>query len=175
MLPQPFQNYDQYNLQQPFQNYRSSNSPYDSSEMFGGISSLASGIYNLFGSKNPSDSAQKYLNQIPQTLQKYSQPYINAGNEALPQLQQQYSSLLGDPSAFLQNLASSYQASPGYEWQLNQALQGANQAAAAGGLSGTPQSQQIGSDIAQQMANKDFYNYLSELMGVYRTGLQGQQ
>jgi hypothetical protein len=54
-------------------------------------------------------------------------------------------------------------------------LQGINNAAAAGGMLGTPQNQQQAGELATQLANQDFYNYLSKALGTYNTGLQGQQ
>jgi hypothetical protein len=47
-------------------------------------------IDSWLGMQNPANGAQGYLNQIPGMMQGYYNPYIQAGQQALPQLQQQF-------------------------------------------------------------------------------------
>jgi hypothetical protein len=122
---------------------------------------------------SPEKSANKYLNQVSPMAKQYYNPYIQAGLSALPQLQSNYSQLTSNPSGMFSNLGQGYQQSPGYQWQLGQAQQGANQAAAAGGMSGSPQAQQYGAQVSSDIANQDFYNYISQALGLYQTGLGG--
>lgn len=124
---------------------------------------------------NPSKAAQPYLNQVPGTISPYYQPFINAGNQALPQLQGQYNQLMQNPGDIIKRLGAGYQQSPGYQFALNQGEQGINNAQAAGGMLGTPQHQQMAGELATNLANQDYGNYLQRAMGLYGQGLQGEQ
>lgn len=124
---------------------------------------------------NPADSAMPYYNQIAPTITPYYQPYINAGQSALPQVQSQYERMMYDPNEIISSIGSGYQQSPGYQWSYDQAMKGANNAAAAGGMLGTPQSQQQSAELATNLANQDFYNYLNHALGLYGQGVQGEQ
>jgi uncharacterized protein YcfJ len=131
---------------------------------------------NLFGGNdNPADAANKYFNQIPAELQKYLSPYINAGQGAFPQLQGQYGNLLNDPGGMLNKIGQGYQQSPGFKFALQQALGGAGNAAAAGGMAGSPQHEQQNMGIATNLANQDYNQYLQNAMGMYNQGLAGEQ
>lgn len=139
------------------------------------------GAGGLFGSmlgggmsfQNPSDAANPYLDQITGKVSPYFQPYINAGQQALPQLQQQYGQMISDPTAMMRQIGSGYQASPGYQWQVDQATKAANQAGAAGGMLGSPQEQQQLAGTVGNLANQDYYNYLNQGLGQYNQGLSG--
>lgn len=153
-----------------------------------GLGGVGAGLAGLFGgNNNPYDAASKYYNQIPSRMLPYYQPYMNAGQGALNQLQGQYGNLLGnyqgvqgqynqlmnDPDAFLAKIGSGYQKSPGFDWQMNQGMNAANNAAAAGGMAGSPQHQQQAATMAEGLANQDYYNYMNHALGLYNTGLQG--
>jgi hypothetical protein len=137
---------------------------------------------------NPASSANKYLKQIPGAVTPYFQPYINAGNKAMGALNNQYTNLLGlgngledeysniaqDPAAAMNKVGSSYQQSPGYQWQLDQGLNAESNRADAGGYAGNPQDQQEASYVAEQQANQDYYNYLGHALNVGKFGLEGE-
>lgn len=125
--------------------------------------------------KNPYDAGQDYYNKIPGMMGQYYNPYIQAGQGAMGSLQGQYGQLMNDPNAMFNKFAGGYKQSPGYQWQLNQGMNAANNAAAAGGMAGSPQHQQQAAGMAEGLANQDFYNYMSQVMGLYGTGLQGEQ
>ncbi len=186
---------------------------FDFSDMYGGAGGMGSsggmgsfgglgGMINpgtlsmfggLFGGGNQnnqyasSQAAMPYLNQIGTNITPYFNPYINAGQQALPQLQQQYGNLLGegaglqnqynqlmnDPTSVMNKIGAGFQQSPGYQWQVNQSLGAANRAAAAGGMVGSPAEQQQIAGTVNQLANQDYYNYLNHGMSMYNTGLQG--
>jgi hypothetical protein len=139
----------------------------------GGMGSLLAQLFG--GGHNPADAANQYLNKIPGTLKPYYNPYINAGHEALGNLQGQYGQLLNDPGKRLNEIGGSFQQSPGFQFQRDQALNAANHAASAGGIQGSPQAQQNASTVANGVANQDYYNYLNHAMGLYGMGLQGEQ
>jgi hypothetical protein len=153
-----------------------------------GAGGIGAGIAGLLGGgDNPYDAASKYYDQIPGTMQRYFNPYISAGQGAMGQLQGQYGNLLGnysgvqgqynqlmnDPNGFLSKIGAGYQKSPGFDWQMNQGMNAANNAAASGGMAGSPQHQQQAATMATGLANQDYYNYLNHALGLYNTGLQG--
>ncbi len=127
------------------------------------------------GYKNPADNAMPYLDQIPGQTQQYHQPWFNAGKNSLPILQDQYSSLLGDPGGKMNQIGKSFQQSPGFQFAMNQALQGGNNAAAAGGMAGSPQHQQQNMQLATDLGNQEYNNWLKNALGMYGEGLHGQQ
>lgn len=133
-------------------------------------------ITDLFGGnsnwQNPADAAQPYLSQIGDKAGQYFSPYIGAGMNAMPVLQDQFSKLLNSPE-FLANMGSQYQASPGYQYQVNQAKEAANQAYAAGGMSGTPAQQVDVANRVNQIANQDYNQWLNNALGAYKMGLGG--
>lgn len=141
-----------------------------------GIAGIGSGLFGLFGKQNnPADEANRYISQIPDKTKQYYDPYFQAGVGQLPQLQDQYKNLLNDPGGKLNQIGQSFQQSPGFKFALEQALQGAGHAAAAGGMAGTPQHEQQAMQLATDLANQDYYNYLQGATGLYGQGLQGSQ
>lgn len=134
-------------------------------------------LSNLFGgnSKNPSNAAMPYLNQIPAQTNQYLQPYFDAGKSAINPLQDQYSKLLSDPGAWMNKIGESYQQSPGFKSSLEQALAAGNHASAAGGMSGTPQDQFQQMKMATDLSNQDYNSYLQNALSLYGQGLSGEQ
>ena len=126
-------------------------------------------------SKNPMDAAMPFLNQMDPLLQQYYQPYIQAGNRQLPNLESQYGQLTNDPGGFLNKVGQNYQQSPGFDFAMKQALQGAGHAAAAGGMAGSPQHEQQNMQLASDIASQDYDRWMREALGLYGEGLGGQQ
>lgn len=145
--------------------------------MTAGAGGIGAGLAGMFmdGGKNPYDAGKNYYDKIPGTIKPYFDPYINAGHNAMDVTQGQYGSLINDPSGMFNKFANGYQKSPGFDWQMNQGMNAANNAAAAGGMAGSPQHQQQAATMAEGLANQDFYNYMSHVLGLYGTGLQGEQ
>lgn len=127
----------------------------------------------MSGWGNPGDAASKYLNKIPGTITPYYQPYINAGNEAMGTLMPQYHQLINDPTFVMNQIGRSFQASPGYEYNVDQATKGANSAAAAGGYAGSPAEQASLAKQIMGMSDQDYWNYVNTGLGQYRMGMQG--
>lgn len=150
----------------------------DSSQIQGigaGIGGIGSGIYNTFFAKDPSKEGFKYLNQVPGQIGQYYNPYIQSGQNAMGTLNSQYQNLLNDPSALINRLAGGYQQSPGFNFEKQQGLGAIDNAAASGGMLGTPQHQQQAGELSTQLANKDFHQYLSDALAQYGLGLSGMQ
>lgn len=140
-----------------------------------GIGGAGAGLMGMFGGgfNNPAEGGMGYLGQIPDAISPYYQPYINAGKNALPQLQSEYGNLISNPGGKLNEMGAGFHESPGFKFALQQALQGANHASAAGGMAGSPQNQQQNMELATQLGNQDYYNYLNQAKGLYGEGLQG--
>lgn len=135
------------------------------------IGALGGGAFANYG--DPGKEAFGYLNQIPGTISPYFQPYINAGQQAMGSLMPQYQQLLSNPTFMMNQIGRGFQASPGYSYDVNQATQGANSAAAAGGYLGSPAEQSALSKDIMGMAGKDYWNYVNTGLGQYGMGLQG--
>lgn len=152
----------------------SGNNSFGNKMMLGaGASALGSGIGSLFGTSNPSNAAMPYLNQAQSQMGQYYNPYIQAGQQSLGQSQQQYGNLVNNPTGMMNQIGSQYHQSPGYQWQLDQGEQATNNAAAAGGMAGSPEHQQFAATIANGLANQDYYNYMGMGLGQYGMGLEG--
>jgi hypothetical protein len=136
-------------------------------------------LSNMFGGgyKNPADSAMPYLNQIQGQTQGYQQPlpFFDAGKSQLPGLQNQYGQLLNDPGGRINKIGESFHESPGFKFALQQALQGGNHAAAAGGMAGSPQHEQQNMQLATDLGNQEYNNWMHNALGEYNQGLQGSQ
>lgn len=135
--------------------------------LFGGISKA------LFG--DSTKDSMKTLNRTGAQMQGIYQPYIDYGNRAMPTLEDQYSKLLNNPQALYSMLAGGYEQSPGYGYRMQAMQNAANQAASAGGMLGTNQHQMNSMNAASGIAGEDFNNYLSTMLGLYGTGLEGTQ
>jgi hypothetical protein len=144
--------------------------------------SFFSGIGDLWGANqlgnmnfpNPANGAMGYFNQAIQGLPQYFQPYMQAGQNALPGYQNVLNQLTSNPGQFINQVGQNYQASPGYQFNVQQATNAANRAGAAGGMAGSPQEQQNLAGTVSGLANQDYYNYLSTSLGQFDQGLQGQ-
>lgn len=153
------------------------------------LGGLGAGLGTMLGGggRDPYKQANKYWGQIPGQTQPYYDPYINAGKNALGQLQGEYGNLLGgrqglqdqynqlmnDPSGIINKIGGQYQQSPGYQFQMDQAMNAATNAAASGGMAGSPQHQQQAATLASNIANQDYQNYLNQGLGLFGQGLQG--
>jgi hypothetical protein len=145
--------------------------------MAAGVAGIGSGLSGIFGGgyEDPSRKANKYLDQIPRQTNQYFQPYFESGTNMLPGLTDQYGQLMNDPGARYNQIGESFQQSPGFKFALEQALGGANRAAAAGGMSGTLANQEGNMGLATNLALQDYYNYMNGATDLYKTGLGGGQ
>lgn len=142
----------------------------------GGLAGIGSGLGGYFGGgKSPSDAANQYLNQIPGQTSQYFNPYIQGGQNQFNQLGEQATGLMNNPGGKLNDIGANFQQSPGFKFALEQALGGANRAAAAGGMAGSPANQQQDMQLANDIANQDYYNWLGQATGLYGQGLNAAQ
>lgn len=143
-------------------------------QMFGGAAALG-GLGNYLSYQNPADSAMPYLNQIPGMMQQYLNPYIQNGLNAGNTLNTQFGEMLKNPGGFMNQMGKNFQQSPGYQFQVGQATNAANNAAAAGGYTGSPQEQLGLAQNVSGLANQDYYNWINHTMNLYGQGVQGEQ
>jgi len=143
---------------------------------FGSIGSIGTGLAGLFGGgTSPGDAAMPYLEQMAGNLPQYYQPYMDAGQQALPGLQDQYGQLMNDPGKRMNQIGESFQQSPGLQFQMDQAITGGNRAAAASGMLGSGTSMNDISRNIQGLAQQDYNNWLNNALGMYGQGLSGNQ
>lgn len=173
----------------------------------GSWGNVASGVGDLFGSifgsqdyTNPADAANPYYNKIPGEMAPFYSPYMQYGQGAMGNLYGQYNQQLNDPTRQMNQISnnwqipvntmnqigSTYHSSPGYGFNVQQSTNAANQAAAAGGMVGSPQEQQQLATTVSGLANQDYQQYLGSALGQfnnyanqgmqnYQNGLQGMQ
>ncbi len=132
----------------------------------GGLAALMS---MLMGKGNdPFKQGKKYLDQ------GYD-PYINQGKQIDPSLMDEFMKLMNDPGGVMGKIGAGFKESPGYQFQLQQGQNAANNAAAAGGMAGSAENQQSANAVSQGLANQDYYKYLNSAMDLYGKGLKGNQ
>lgn len=137
---------------------------------------IGAGLGRMFSDyKNPVESARPYFDQMAPTLESYMNPYITAGRSTIPGLSSEYGSLVSNPGAKLNTIGAGYQESPGLKFAIQQALTAASNAAARGGMAGSPQHQQQSMELATNLANQDYNRWLQEALGLYGKGLGGEE
>lgn len=132
------------------------------------------GLFDWMGS-DPSKAADKYLKQIPDMAHGIYDPWMQQGQRLGGSLEDQYHALMRDPGGRLNEIGGGYQQSPGFKFALQQALQGAGNAAASGGMAGSPAHEQQNMGLATNLANQDYNQWLQNAMQMYSQGLQGGQ
>jgi hypothetical protein len=140
--------------------------------------SILSGIWGghkSHGGSNPANAAMPYLQKIPQVGHDAYDPYIQQGQAAGQRTGSQYESLMNDPQAFIDKIMSGYKPSEGYQFQKNELTGQLGNAAAAGGIAGTDLDQMNQGKAIQGLLSRDQQQYLQNALGVYGTGLSGEQ
>lgn len=134
-------------------------------------------LAGFFGDNDYEKDTNNILDKIPPELRQYLMPYINAGQGALPHLNDlssEYESMYKDPNAIISRIGAGYRQSPGYQWKLNQGENAINNAQAAGGMAGTAQHQQEAGQLAGNLADQDYQSYLDKALGLFTGGLSGR-
>jgi len=113
--------------------------------------------------------------QIEQRGEQAYQPYLGAGQYAIPK----YEEALGaysDPNALYQQMMSQYRESPELQAQIQAGEQAAGRASAASGMLGSGAEMQHAAERAQSLRGQDVQNYLNRMLGMrgqYLSGLGG--
>ncbi|CEG60967.1 hypothetical protein [Legionella micdadei] len=124
---------------------------------------------------NPATNAMPYLTQIPSATVPFMAPYYSEGINAIPTLRGEYGALLQNPGGKVNEIGASFHESPGFKFALQQALQGAGHKAAAEGMYGSPEHEQRAMELAINLANQDYYNWIDRALPLYNQGLGGEQ
>lgn len=135
-------------------------------------------LSKLFGGghkDNPATSAMPYLNQIPGMAHEGYDPYIEQGKNADNRTSTEYENLLNDPAALINRIMQDYHTSEGYQFQKNQLNKEMSNTAAAGGIAGTPQDQINQAQGVQGLLSQDMEKFLTQALGLYGKGLEGEQ
>lgn len=127
--------------------------PIDWTQMAGQLSPLLAGIHGRY--RNPADSAMPYLEGLPGKMEPWFTPYTGYGGNAF-----------SHPGEALNEIGANYHQSPGFQFAMQQALQGAQHAANAGGMGGSPQHQQQAMQLASGIASQDYNNYIQNALGL---------
>ncbi len=131
---------------------------------------------SLFGgSHDPMKDANKYLDQIPGVVHEGYDPYVNAGRDASGKTKTTYESLMDDPTGFINKLMEGYKPSEGYQFQKDQLTKELSNTAAAGGIAGTPQDQMNQGQGIQKLLSGDMQQFLNNVLGMFKTGLTGEE
>lgn len=129
---------------------------------------------NMLKREDPTKGANRYLDQIPGVGQKYYGGYIDRGNRAGSKLEGEYGKLM-NPTSFIDDIMKNYSTSQGAQYQQKELGRGIGATAAAGGYAGTPEHQKEYGNMASDIMSKDMQQYLQNALGVYGTGLSGEQ
>ena len=133
-------------------------------------------LSNLFGGgQNPADAARPYLDQIPGVAHEGYDPYINRGRKAGDIAGGQFDRMSADPSAFINELMKGYTESDDYKFKQEEMGRSAANSAAAGGMRGSGLDQKEQQRITQGLLGDDMQQWLQNVLGVQKTGLQGEQ
>ena len=125
-------------------------------------SALSSGATSAASEAATNAEKQMYL----QTREDLS-PYREAGTASLTQ-QQNLLGLNGQNAA--DTAMSTYQTSPGYQWQVSEGLRGVDAGAAALGMTRSGANEKAELTYAQGLANSDFGTYYNRLNSMTTTG-----
>lgn len=136
---------------------------------------MLSKLFGGGGRNNPMNAANQYLNQIPGIGHQYYDPYVNQGREASGITKSHYENLLNDPTGFMNALMEGYEPSKGYQFQKDLLTREMGNTAAAGGIAGTPQDQMNQAKGIQGLLSKDMQQYFENALGLYNTGLGGEE
>jgi len=137
--------------------------------------SLLSGLFGGGSKDSPSRAANKYLDQIPGVAHQGYDPYVNEGRDASGKTKSAYEEMMNDPTGFINKLMGGYKESEGYQYQKENLTKDLGNAAAAGGIAGTPYDQMQQGEGIQKLLSADMQQFLQNALGRYDTGLQGEQ
>lgn len=129
---------------------------------------------NLFSREDPMKNANKYLEQIPGIGKQYYNPFIESGRKAGTLLEGEYGKLM-KPTSFIDDIMKNYDMSKGAIYKRDQLGRGIGATAAAGGYAGTPEHMQEYGEMSNKLMSDDMQQYLQNALGVYGTGLSGEQ
>jgi len=122
-------------------------------------------LYGLY--QDPGKAASQYTNQVPGETQKFNQPYIDRGQSYMDAMDPSVRQGISDPGQFQNDINQNYTQSKGYQFSLDEQLGAAENAAAAGGMAGSPMHQQQNMQLANNIAQQDFNTWADRNANLY--------
>ncbi len=140
-----------------------------------GAGSFGNIFQGLFGDAGkPYKDASKQLERYLPQAQGYQQPFLQAGQGAIPGMQNWLQSMQ-NPSQFINNQMQNYQESPYAHYQQQQGMRAAQNMGSASGMTGSTPLMQFAQQNAQDISGKDMNNWLQHVLGIntqYGAGMQ---
>jgi hypothetical protein len=137
-----------------------------------GIAGLFGGLFGDSGS--PYEAASDQYERWEKKAEDAQNPFYNAGVQGMGNYQNWLTGMK-DPSKFINNLQSQYQASPYSQYLQKQSMLAGQNAASASGLMGsTPLMQQLQQN-SSNIASGDMNQWLQNVLGINNQYGQGQQ
>ena len=128
----------------------------------------------MFQRDDPQKDANKYMEQIPGIGKQYYNPFIERGARAGNNLEGEYGKMM-NPTTFMDDIMKNYQMSQGATYQRDKLGKGIGATAAAGGFAGTPEHQTEYGEMANKIMSGDMQQYLQNALGIYGTGMKGEE
>lgn len=144
---------------------------------FGGLFPLIGDFLSRPG--QPYGDASKELSRYFPQQQGYLNPFLQAGQGAIPNFQN-WLKTMQNPSGFINNLMGGYQESPFAHFQQDQAMRSAQNMGSASGLTGSTPLTQFAQQNARDISSQDMNQWLQNVLGVNsqygagQMGLMGQ-
>jgi ATP-dependent Clp protease ATP-binding subunit ClpA len=129
---------------------------------------IAGGLAGAKGAKDYTKSINQGLDWDQNAFNNATRnlnPYVQAGQSAIPQYQQ-FASQMADPSQYVNSILSKWKMSPQAQMQLQEGTKAANQGAAASGMLGSGAFQKELMKYGQDITNADQNQYLNQVTGV---------
>lgn len=130
------------------------------------------GFLSLFG--DDSAAYGDYASEL-RALEQNFQPWVDAGKVSLQDLLKQYQQLTANPDFMQNQLAKNYQPSQYAQVQTDYLKNQLNNNAAVTGQLGSSYAAQTMGNKLQDLISKDENNYIQTGLGMYKTGLSGEQ
>jgi hypothetical protein len=130
-------------------------------------------VTDFLSGNSGTTAAADQLNQLPDILRQYYNPYINAGNAEISPYQSTINNLMQNPTGFVNNIMQSYQPSQMYQNNMKSMQTASNNAAAAGGTLGTGEQVQQVQQNANNLSMADQSQYLQQILQPFYQGLSG--
>lgn len=145
--------------------------------MFGSLLKAGLGLAGAFGGKkskyNPGYAQADVLNNTPNIIKPYYNPFITEGADINQRLRPEYERMAYQPNDWLHNIESQYEESPGYKYKRNKLLKGAHNTAAAHGFAGTDEDIRGRSELMNGILSEDMQKYLENIGSIHGKGLTG--
>ena len=126
------------------------------------------------GGSNPAEAGTPYYNQAKEAIGEGYNKYIGQGDEAYKVLSDIFKQYTSNPEEVINKIMGNYKPSEGYQYKLNQGLNTARNAAAAGGYVGNPDDIGHQVDIEGRLMSDDMQQWLNNVLGIKNQGIAGQ-